>query len=160
MSRKNLVEGVYAPFNLRQALYRASRDFKGGQTALALTIGIDPSDLSKRLNPSDERLLKPELIEEIVAATKDQRLLNALVRPAGAVVFTPKEINASDASLNDAAKVLTAVSDYVKSLADGLADGVWQDHEVDDLRKHGERVINKVLGIIAGAEQALEENHG
>lgn len=156
MSRKDLLPADNVQLNVRQALYRASRDFPGGQFALALSLGISPDDLGKRVNPNDTRPIKPELIEEIVETTRDLRLLAALVRPAGAVAFVPAVVGTGDASLRSVAALLTEVSDYVKSLADGSADDAWKAHEVAELRYHAERVIGQVLGIVAGAEQAME----
>lgn len=158
MSRKDLLTAGNVQLNVRQALYRASRDFPGGQFALALTLGISPDDLGKRVNPNDTRPIRPELIEEIVEATRDARLLNALVRPAGAVAFVPAAVTAGDASLKSVAVLLDEVSSYVQSLADGSADDTWKEHEVAELRYHAERLVNSVLGILAGAELAMVGN--
>src|SRR5690554_5058673 len=106
MSRKDLLPAGSVQLNVRQALYRASRDYPGGQFALALTLGISPDDLGKRVNPNDTRPIRPELIEEIVEATRDVRLLNALVRPAGALAFVPAAVSAGDASLKSVAVLL------------------------------------------------------
>ena len=160
MSRKDLLPAGSVQLNVRQALYRASRDFPGGQFALALTLGISPDDLGKRVNPNDTRPIRPELIEEIVEATRDVRLLNALVRPAGALAFVPIAVSAGDASLKSVAVLLADVSAYVGSLADGSADDGWKRHEVAELRYHAEKVIAHVLGIVAGAELAVEADHG
>ena len=158
MSRKDLLTAGNVQLNVRQALYRASRDFPGGQFALALTLGISPDDLGKRVNPNDTRPIRPELIEEIVEATRDVRLLNALVRPAGAVAFVPAAVAAGDASLKSVAVLLDEVSSYVQSLADGSADDDWKEHEVAELRYHAERLVSSVLGILAGAELAMVGN--
>ena len=160
MSRKDLLPANNVQLNVRQALYRASRDFPGGQFALALNLGISPDDLGKRVNPNDTRPIKPELIEEIVETTRDPRLLAALVRPAGAVAFVPTAVGTGDASLKSVAALLIEVSDYVNSLTDGGADDKWKAHEVAELRYHAERVIGQVLGIVAGAELAMEVARG
>ena len=159
MSRKDLLPADNVQLNVRQALYRASRDFPGGQFALALNLGISPDDLGKRVNPNDTRPIKPELIEEIIETTRDPRLLAALVRPAGAVAFVPTAVGAGDASLKSVAALLIEVSDYVSSLAGSAADDKWKAHEVAELRYHAERVIGQVLGIVAGAELAMEVEH-
>lgn len=160
MSRKDLLPVTNVQLNVRQALYRATRDYPGGQFSLAITLGVSPDDLCKRVNPNDTRPIRPELIEEIVEATRDLRLLNALVRPAGAVAFMPAAVSTGDASLNSVAVLLAEVSDYVRSLADGSADNSWKAHEVAELRYHADRVVGQVLGIVAGAELALEVGHG
>ena len=58
MSRRDLLPDAGPVLSLRQALYRASRDYRGGQNALALTMGVPADELAKRLNPNDSRPLK------------------------------------------------------------------------------------------------------
>lgn len=157
MSRKDLLpDAGSVSLTVRQALYRASRDYPGGQFALAHALGICPDDLCKRVSPKENRPLQPGLIEEIVAETKDLRLLSALVRPAGGLVFLPRPAEAKKDGLKATVALLNKMSGYVEALADGLQDGKWEKHEVDALRHHAEMLIDKVLGVLAGAEQALE----
>ena len=84
MSRRDLLPDAGPVLSLRQALYRASRDYRGGQNALALTMGVPADELAKRLNPNDSRPLKPEWIEEILTLTLDMRILDALGNAAAA----------------------------------------------------------------------------
>lgn len=161
MSRKDLLQAAGPALNLRQALYRAARDYPGGMVALSITLGVDPLDLSKRLNPTDSRPIRPELIEEILAATLDLRLLAALVRPAGAVCVVPRPVSATRQALKALGAMLEAEGRFVGSLHEGAADNVWEPHEVETLRYHANRVISEILGIVAGAELACEEReHG
>lgn len=84
MSRSDLLPGAGPVLSVAQALYRAGRDHKGGVTALALEMGVDYDSLQKKLHIKDEkRYLSPSELEEVVAFTRDQRLLAALVHPAG-----------------------------------------------------------------------------
>lgn len=160
MSRKDLLPGAGLALNLRQALYRASRDYVGGQNALALSMGVSADELAKRLNPADCRPIKPEWIEEILAITRDTRLLDALVRPACAVAFVPTPVPATKDALRALGNVLHEESDFVISLHSGGADGVWEPHEVAQLRYHANRMISVVLGIVAGAEMLEGAIHG
>lgn len=157
MSRKDLLPAAGPVLNTRQALYRATRDAIGGQNAVALTIGIDPDELSKRVNPTGSRPLHPEFLEEIVATTRDPRLLAALVRPAGAVVFMPTPVPATRDALKALGKLLQAEGEFVGSLHDGAADNRWEHHEVEALRYHANKMIGEILGIVAGAEQSMEQ---
>lgn len=156
MSRKDLLPAAGPVLNTRQALYRATRDAVGGQNSVALSIGMDPDELSKRLNPTNNRPMHPELIEEIVATTRDPRLLAALVRPAGAVAFVPQPVPATRDALKALGQLLEAEGRFVGSLHDGAADNVWEHHEVETLRYHANKMIAEILGIVAGAEQAME----
>lgn len=157
MSRRDLLPDLGPVLSLRQALYRASRDFPGGQNRLALDMGIQPDDLAKRLNPTDSRPIRPELIEEIISLTRDPRLLAALMRPAGAVSFVPVPVDATRDALKALGDLLEKEAEFVVSLHGGSADGVWEVHEVEQLRYHANRVVSAVLGIVAGAALAMEE---
>lgn len=88
MSRIDLLPGAGPVLTLRQALYRAGRDYHGGMTRLAFDMGLDVDTLQKKLNHNEERRWPtPDELEEIVQLTASPRLLDALVRPAGAVWY-------------------------------------------------------------------------
>ncbi|RRV18109.1 phage regulatory CII family protein [Pseudomonas saudiphocaensis] len=157
MSRKDLLPGAGPVLNTRQALYRATRDAEGGQLRVALDIGMDPDELSKRVNPTGNRPIHPEFLEEIVSTTRDPRLLAALVRPAGAVAYVPVPVPATREALMGLAQVMRANGDFVQSLHEGAADNRWLPHEVEALRYHANQVVAQLLGIVAGAELAMLE---
>lgn len=157
MSRKDLLPGAGPVLNVRQALYRATRDAEGGQLRVALEIGMDPDELSKRVNPTGNRPIHPEFLEEIVSTTRDLRLLAALVRPAGAVAYVPVPVPATHEALKGLAQVMRANGDFVQSLHEGAADNRWLPHEVEALRYHANQVVAQLLGIVAGAELAMLE---
>src|SRR5690606_17758354 len=131
MSRKDLLPGAGPVLTTRQALYRATRDAEGGPLPFALDIGMGPAELSKRVNPTGNRPIHPEFLEEIVATTRDPRLLAALVRPAGAVAYVPVPVPATREALKGLAQVMRAKSDFVQSLHEGAADNQWLPHEVE-----------------------------
>ena len=161
MSRKDLLAGAGPVLDLKQALYRACRDYRGGINAVALTMGVDPYCLGKALSLTELRPIRPEWLEEIVSITADRRLLDSLVRPAGAVWFRPVPVAATNDALKAVGDSLEKVGKFVGSLHDGAADSVWEAHEVAELRQRGHEVIRSVLSIIAGAEFAVEgASHG
>jgi hypothetical protein len=161
MSRKDLLSGCGPALDLRQALYRACRDYRGGINAVALTMGIESDALAKALSPSDSRPIRAEWIEEIVTITKDQRLLAALVRPAGAVAFVPVPVKATADALKALSEMLKSESDFVGSLHKGAADAVWKPSEVVDLELHANVLIAQILSIVEGARQEQEgASHG
>ena len=49
MSRTDLLPDAGPVLSLRQALYRAGRDYKGGITSLAHDLGMDLDALQKKL---------------------------------------------------------------------------------------------------------------
>lgn len=160
MSRQDLLPGAGPVLSLRHALYRAGRDHRGGIGALATDMLLDPATgydtLQKKLNPTEERRWpNPDELEDIIRLTNDPRLLDALNRPSGAVWFKPVPVEATNDALQALAKLTGRLADFVGSLHDGAADNRWQRHEVEALKHHGHEVIRKILGIIAGAEQAM-----
>lgn len=156
MSRRDLLPGVGPVLTLKQALYRACRDYRGGMNAVAIMTGIDYDALSKALNPNDDRPIRPEWIEDILSVTRDPRLISALVRPAGAIAFMPKPVQATDQALMALAAKCRAEGEFVESMHAGVADGVWEQHELATLKYHGNDLIGSILAIIAGAELAME----
>ncbi len=160
MSRSDLLPGAGPVLSVAQALYRAGRDYKGGVTALALEMGVDYDSLQKKLHIKDEkRHLSPVELEEVVAFTRDPRLLAALVHPAGAVAYLPVPVPATADALRALGELLEREADFVVSLHGGAADGLWEPHEVAELEYHANRVIGEILGIVAGARQSMEGDH-
>jgi len=158
MSRIDLLPGAGPVLTLRQALYRAGRDYHGGITKLAFDMGLEVDTLQKKLHHNEERRWPtPDELEEIVQWTADPRLLDALVRPAGAVWYCPKPVPATNDALHAVAKLLDESGQFVGSLHDGASDNIWTLTEVLDLEQRGLDVIRQVLAIMAGARQAMED---
>jgi len=162
MSRIDLLPGAGPVLTLRQALYRAGRDYHGGITRLAFDMGLEVDALQKKLHHADDRRWPtPDELEEIVQWTADPRLLDALVRPAGAVWYHPKPVPATNDALQAVAKLLAESGQFVGSLDDGVSDNVWTLAEVLNLEQRGMEVIRQVLAIMAGAREAMEDaSHG
>ncbi|KJK03581.1 hypothetical protein UB43_03540 [Pseudomonas sp. 21] len=157
MSRKDLLPDAGPVFDLRQALYRAGRDYKGGLTSLAHEMVLPYEDLQKKLKLDEERRWPtPDELEEIIRLTKDSRLLDALMRPAGAVWYRPEAVEATGSALKAVGELLQREGEFVASLQKGADDNKWEPHEVVDLEFHGANVIRAVLGIMAGARQSME----
>lgn len=158
MSRSDLLPDAGPVLSLRQALYRAGRDFKGGVTALAFEMVVEIDALQKKLKLDEERRwLTPDELEEVIRLTADPRLLDALVRPAGAVWYKPVPVAATREALKAVGKMLEESGQFVACMHDGAADNVWEPHEVAALEKKGADVIREVLGIIAGARASMCE---
>lgn len=158
MSRIDLLPDAGPVLTLRQAIYRAGRDYHGGITKLAFDMGLEVDTLQKKLHHNEERRWPtPDELEEIVQWTGDSRLLDALVRPAGAVWYRPEPVPATNQALKAVAHLLEESSQFVGSLHSGAADNVWKLSEVLDLEQRGMDVIRQVLAIMAGARQAMED---
>lgn len=157
MSRTDLLPDAGPVLSLRQALYRAGRDYKGGVTALAFEMVLDNDALQKKLKLDEERRwLSPDELEEVIRLTQSPLLLDALMRPAGAVWYRPIPVPATSAALKAVGNLLEESGEFVSSMHDGAADNKWELHEVLELESRGMDVIREVLGIMAGARQAME----
>lgn len=143
--------------SLRKALYRAGHDYKGGVTALALDMVIDYDTLQKKLKHDfEKRWLEPDELEEVIRLTANPMLLDALMRPAGMVWYKPEPAAPTKQALLSVGKLLHETGEFVSSMHEGAADNIWEAHEVAALEKHGVDVIRAVLGIMAGAREAME----
>ena len=162
MSRIDLLPDAGPVLSLRHALYRAGRSYKGGVTALAFAMVIDNDSLQKKLKLDEERRwLTPDELEEVIRLTADPRLLDALVRPAGAVWYKPTPVPATHVALKAVGQLLQEAGEFVACMHNGVADDAWEPQEVALLEKRGMDVIREVLGIMAGARQAMEDReHG
>lgn len=159
MSRTDLLPGAGPVLSLRHALYRAGRDYTGGITRLAFEMVVDNDALQKKLKHDEERRwLSPDELEEVIRLTADPRLLDALVRPAGVVWYRPIPVPADREALKAVGKLLAEAGEFVTSMHKGAADKHWELNEVLDLEKQGADVIREVLGIMAGARQAMEDH--
>jgi hypothetical protein len=157
MSRTDLLPGAGPVLSLRKALYRAGHDYRGGVTALALDMVIDYDTLQKKLKHDEERRwLDPDELEEVIRLTANPLVLDALMRPAGMVWYKPEAAAPTKEALLAVSKVLHQTGLFVSSMHEGAADNVWELHEVECLEKHGTDVIRAVLGIMAGAREAME----
>ncbi len=158
MSRKDLLPGAGPVLSLREALYRSGRDYLGGLTKLALDMMVPYEDLQKKLKLDEERRWPtPDEWEDIIGRTRDPRLLDALLRPAGVVWYQPEPVDATTAALKAVGELLQREGEFVASLHKGAGDNKWEPHEVTDLEYHGANVIRAVLGIMAGARASMEQ---
>lgn len=157
MSRTDLLPDPGPVLSLRQALYRAGRDYKGGVTALAFAMVTDTDALQKKLKLDEERRwLTADELEDVIRLTQDPRLLDALMRPSGAVWYRPEPVPATKESLKAVGSMLAQAGHFVGTMHAGAADNIWELHEVEALEKAGHDVIREVLAIMAGARQAME----
>lgn len=162
MGRNSLLPNPAPDLDLDQAVYLASRDYRGGQTALAYTVCIEPGTFQKKVSLSNatHRLTLPEFIA-VADATDDPRIDEAYARHRGGLFYRPVPVPATQAALTALATMLAAEGQFMQSLADGSADCAWEAHEVAELELRGRQLIAQVLGIMAGARAEMEgSSHG
>lgn len=162
MSRRHLLPEPSPALDVDQAVYLATREYRGGQKALAYTIAIDPGTLQKKVSIANttHHLTLPEFLA-VADAVDDPRIDEAYARARGLVMFKVAPVGATADALAALADKAGSAADFARSLSDGVADSVWERHEVERLAHHGYELIASVLGIIAGAREVMgEQNHG
>ena len=157
MSRTEQSPAIAPVLSLRKAIYRSAHDYHGGVTALALDMVMDYDSLQKKVKHDfEQRWLDPDELEEVIRLTANPLLLDALMRPAGMVWYKPEAAAPTKEALLAVSKVLHQTGLFVSSMHEGAADNIWEPHEVECLEKYGAAVIRAVLGIMAGAREAME----
>jgi hypothetical protein len=157
MNRKGQSPAIAPVLSLRKAIYRAAHDYHGGVTALAHDMVLDYDSLQKKVKHDfEQRWLDPDELEEVIRLTAHPLLLDALMRPAAMVWYKPEAAAPTKEALLAVSKVLHQTGQFVSSMHEGAADNLWERHEVECLEKHGADVIRAVLGIMAGAREAME----
>lgn len=157
MHRKEQSPATAPVLSLRKSIYRAAHDYHGGVTALAIDMVMDYDSLQKKVKHDfEQRWLDPDELEEVIRLTANPLLLDALMRPAGMVWYKPEAAAPTKEALLAVSKVLHRTGLFVSSMHEGAADNIWEPHEVECLERHGTDVIRAVLGIMAGARQAME----
>lgn len=161
MSKKLLVSNTGHVLSLRHAAYLAAREYPGGIARLAYDMGVSYEYLQKRVHINDNGYrLTLEDLEKLIELTQDGRVIASLLRPIGAIAYFPNPQKALNADLGVAADLLEAKGKFLRSLRDALKDGHFEQHEVDELKYTADEVISIVLGIAAGAQEAVFLNSG
>lgn len=159
MSRKDPTRDLGPAMTLEQAVDFDTRRERGGPVAVCATLGWSYDAYQKRLSisyPANQLGLRDfERWLELVPA---HETLRTIARIKGGVFYTPTAVPATAEALMALATLLNREAAFVASMHKGAGDGVWELHEVLDLERHGSEVIEAVLGIMAGARQAMEEH--
>jgi len=148
---------------LEAAIDRDAREaIRGGHKAVCAILEEPYGPFQKRLSCSyPDHHLHADDVERVIALVQGPAVLAWFEQVYGVVSFKPTPVPATRDALKALGKLLQAEGEFVGSLHDGAADNVWEAHEVETLRGHANRMISEILGIVAGAEQAMEERrHG
>ncbi len=157
MSRKNLLPDAGPVLDLHQAVYASARDFRGGLTAIAAMMAVNYDTLQKKISVGNHtHHLTLGEFQELATITDDPRIDEAYARSRGKNIFKPLPVAATAEALHALGDLLMSEGRFVASLHEGVADDVWEEREVLDLEHHGYKVICEILGIMAGARQAME----
>lgn len=158
MSRIDPTRDLGPALTLEQAVDYDTRRERGGPVAVCATLGWSYNAYQKRLSISyPDNQLSLRDFERWLELVPAHETLRSIARIKGGVFYHPTPVPATAQSLMALANLLQREAAFVASMHEGAADGVWEQPEVLDLERHGNEVIEAVLGIMAGARQAMEE---
>lgn len=159
MSRIDPTRGLGPVLTLEQAVDHDTRRERGGPVAVCATLGFSYNSYQKKFSISyPDHLLSVRDFERWLELVEAAETLRAIARIKGGVFYRPKPVPATPDALQALADVLTREGRFVGSLHAGLADGRWDEREVQHLERHGNEVIEAVLAIMAGAREAMERD--
>lgn len=159
MSRIDPTRGLGPALTLEQAVDHDTRRERGGPVAVCATLGWSYNAYQKRLSISyPDNQLSLRDFERWLELVDAKETLRAIARIQGGVFYRPTPVPATVNALHALADVLARESRFVGSLHDGVADSRWEEREVLDLERHGAEVIEAILGIMAGARDAMERD--
>lgn len=140
---------------LPQALNHAARDYPGGGTAIAAIDGGNPTTLNHKLSLTNTTHT-PNIadLELVLDATRDPRIVEALLYPIGWVGVDVSDLRDTDTPellLGSIGKMLTREGELTGHLAKSLADNKLDVDELAELELLAERLVQDVfkLGIVA-----------
>lgn len=142
---------------LEEALDADCREFRGGHKAVCAILGEEYGPFQKRLScayPSHH--LHADDVARVMELVRGPAVRSWFEQVYGVVCYQPMPVAATQGAMKALGKLLSREGSFVASLAGGAADGIWEEHEVLDLEAHGFALISKLLGIMAGARQAME----
>lgn len=157
MSRVDPTRDLGPALTLEQAVDHDTRRERGGPVAVCATLGWPYNAYQKKLSISyPDNLLSVRDFERWLELVDAKETLRAIARIQGGVFYRPAPAPATPAALRALADLLQHEAAFVGSLHQGAADGRWEEREVLELERHGNQVIEAVLGIMAGAREAME----
>lgn len=142
---------------LEQAIDRDCRDMRGSLTAVCAILNEPYDAFQKRLSVSypNHHLHAPD-VERVIELVRGDAVRQWFERVYGVVCYQPTAVPVTEAALLALGRMMEIESGFVYELAKGAGDGRWELHEVERLEKHGMALVAQLLGIMAGARQAME----
>lgn len=140
---------------LPQALYHAARDYLGGVTAIAAIDGTNATTLNHKLSLTNKtHTPNIEDLELVLDATRDPRIVEALLHPIGWVGIDVSDLRDTDTPellLQSIGCMLTREGELTGHLAKSLADNKLDADELAELELLAERLVQDVfkLGVVA-----------
>ncbi|MFP6861254.1 phage regulatory CII family protein [Pseudomonas sp.] len=151
---------------LPQALHHAARDYPGGATAIAAIDGGNATTLNHKLSLTNTSHT-PNIadLELLLDATRDPRIVDALLHPIGWVGIDISDLRETDtpqALLAGISEMLSRESSLTMHLSKSLADGELDADELGEFELLAERLVQAVfkLGAVVRKKHTEDVAHG
>lgn len=151
---------------LPQALHHAARDYPGGATAIAAIDGGNATTLNHKLSLTNTSHT-PNIadLELLLDATRDPRIVDALLHPIGWVGIDISDLRETDtpqALLTGISEMLSRESSLTMHLSKSLADGELDADELGEFELLAERLVQAVfkLGAVVRKKHTEDVAHG
>ncbi|MCY1293242.1 hypothetical protein D9M70_424960 [compost metagenome] len=147
---------------LEEAIDADCRAYRGGHTAVCAILGEPYGPFQKRISTAypEHHLHAPD-VARVVELVRGPAVRQWFEQVYGVSCYTVQPVEASRDALLALGRYLQQEAGYVSSVAEGAADGIWERPEVEDLERHTWVLVGQLLGILAGARQAMEARaHG
>lgn len=151
---------------LPQALHHAARDYPGGATAIAAIDGGNATTLNHKLSLTNTSHT-PNIadLELLLDATRDPRIVDALLHPIGWVGIDVSELSDTDTPqslLVGIGEMLCRENSLTECLTKALADDTVNGDELSELELLAERLVQAVfkLRAVVRKKHAEDVAHG
>ena len=151
---------------LPQALHHAARDYPGGATAIAAIDGGNATTLNPKLSLTNTSHT-PNIadLELLLDATRDPRIVDALLHPIGWVGIDVSELSDTDTPqslLVGIGEMLCRENNLTECLTKALADDTVNGDELSELELLAERLVQAVfkLRAVVRKKHAEDVAHG
>lgn len=147
---------------LPQALYHAAKDYPGGATAIAAIDGTNATTLSHKLSLTNHTHT-PNIIdlELMLDATRDPRIVEAILRPIGWVGIDVSDLRDTDtpkALLAGISEMLSREGELTQHLSESLDDDNLNDEELAKYEALTERLVQAVFKLGAAVRKKHSED--
>lgn len=147
---------------LPQALYHAANDYPGGATALAAIDGTNATTLSHKLSLTNNTHT-PNIrdLNLILDATRDPRIVEAILQPIGWVGIDVSELRETDtpkALLAGISEMLSREGELTQHLSESLDDDDLNDDELAKYEALTERLVQAVFKLGAAVRKKHAED--
>lgn len=146
---------------LDEARYRIVHEYPGGAVRLAPLVGMRPGTLSNKVNPEVET--HHLSVDEAVAIQHAARRADILLAEAALLGYACTPVDKQPGGGSDVdlllqyAVINSELGDVAQAMIDALADGRFERHEFETVRREIYEAINAQVELMHRLEAVIDE---